>query len=185
MNHPRTILRHAIADRLAGMRDDGTPWTAAGTRVLLTRSYVPASTADLPALVVYGGGEDVAEASYPIDGENGQTRRTCTLIVDCVAGAGATAEDDLDDLAAGVEAAIEWLAVPEFESATIRLLRSDAPVDQPGAVATLVGRLSVQVRYYAPYRTRPADAPFVPRLFVSPLPWIGTAHEADYEELLP
>ena len=158
MLHPRTVLRHAVAARLAGARDDGSPWTAAGPRVLLARRRAAASSDQLPALLVHGGGEEIAEASYPIAGDSGHIRRTGILIIDCIAAADDRAEDLLDAMAAGVEAALEWFEPPGLTNASVRLLRSDPPFSGVcGTVSTLTGRLWVQLRHYQPYRVQPLE----------------------------
>lgn len=186
MSHPRHVFRHAVAARLAGLRDDGSPWTAAGPRVLLARKYDPASAAELPAVLVHGRGEWVFEGSYPSEGENGALRRVLKLAIDCIAEDGGNAEDETDALAEGVEAALEWLEIPGHESATLRLMRSRKPRLWTGTSLTmLVRRLVVHVRYHTLYRTAPEDAPYSPRLLVSPLPYVGAGNQDAYEELLP
>ena len=161
MLHSRTVLRHAVAARLAGRRDDGTPWTTAGARVLLKRHHDPSGGEELPALLVHGGGEDIAEASYPLAGEAGLIRRTGLLIVDCITAADDGAEDRLDAMAAGVEAALEWFEPPGSTTVptTLRLLRCDPPKAGSGSVSTLIGRLWVQSRLYQSYRVPPLEGP--------------------------
>lgn len=154
MSCSRTLLRHAVATRLASRRDDGGAWTAAGTRVLLARHHIPTHTADLPALLVYGGGEEIVESSYPLAVERGLLRRCGWLMIDCVVLADDQAEDLLDAMAAGVEAALEWFEPPDLPKATLRILRSDPPMvgGGGGPVSTWIGRLWVHVRTYHPYR---------------------------------
>lgn len=157
MLHPRTLLRHVVAARLAGGRDDGSPWTAAGSRVLLARRLAADSGVRLPVLLVHGGGEEIAEASYPIASDSGLIRRTGLLIIDCVVAADDHAEDVLDALAAGVEAALEWFEPPGQAHTTLRLLRSDPPVWGCAPEHTATGRLWLQIRHHQPYRVPPSE----------------------------
>lgn len=93
--HARQQIRDAFVTALTGA-------TAAGSTVFKTRIY-KLQEGEYPALVIYTLSEDAE-----VDALGGKLLRTLRVAVDiAVKGASDTLDDDLDDLAAEVEVAIE------------------------------------------------------------------------------
>lgn len=155
MTHPRTNIRNAFVTRLgqntATAPAPATYRTAAGPRVFKGR-LMPIEEPELPAIVVHTReAEEVQERSD--SGWNGFEQRRCIVSVICVAQSFDDIDEDLDDMAAQVEAALQSWTIPGFESSDAFLLdtRSDDP-EFEGALSTGATALRYVVTYRTPYR---------------------------------
>ena len=180
---PRTAIRTAIAARLAGLDGAGEPWTAAGSRVFADR-LMPLDHGDLPALLVYTRSEPVDGESYPDAGQDGWITRDLELAIEAVAAATRDLDDALDALCLGVERGLEWVEIPGFESATIRLADTEYAVVgiEDGQQPIGVAAMRWTVRYRRPWRALTFEPPDAEPL-AAQAPKIGADHEADYVAL--
>lgn len=144
MTHPRTLLRQAFVTQL---RDA----TVAEERVYCGR-LMPIEEPQLPAIVVHTRDpEQVIDRSN--SGTNGFERRRCIVSVVCVGQSYDDIDEELDDMAAQVEASLQAWVIPGFESADALLLdTSSKPPDFEGRLTTGATTLSYAVEYTTPYR---------------------------------
>lgn len=144
MTHRRTTLRNAFVSRL-------TNATAVGSRVFAGR-LMPIEEPELPAIVVHTREpEEITERS--INGWNGFERRRCIVSVVVVAQSFEDLDEDLDTIAAQVEATLQSWTIPGFESSDPFLVNSDASDPEfDGALTTGSLRLRYAVSYTTPYR---------------------------------
>lgn len=144
MTHPRTQIRNAFVEQL-------TDATAAEERVFKGR-LMPIEEPELPAIVVHTREpEEIQNRS--VSGWNGYENRRCIVSVVCIAQSFDDIDEDLDGLAAEVEAALQAWEIPGFESSDALLLdtRSDDP-EFDGSLTTGATTLRYQVPYRTPYR---------------------------------
>lgn len=144
MTHRRTTLRNAFVTRL-------TNATAVGARVFAGR-LMPIEEPELPAIVIHTREpEKVIERSN--NGWNGFERRRCIVSVVIVAQSFDDLDEDLDTIAAQVEAALQSWTIPGFESSDALLDDTDASDPEfDGALTTGSLRLRYAVSYTTPYR---------------------------------
>lgn len=164
MTHPRSQIRAAIVARLsenltpppAQGQQAGAPTyhTSAGPRVFTGR-LMPIEEPELPAIVVHTR-EPEEVTSRSASGFNGFEQRRCIVTVACIAQTFDDIDEDLDTMAADVEAALQSFIIPGFESAELRLAdtRSDDP-DFDGALITGATRLRYECLYMTPFRDGP------------------------------
>jgi len=95
MTHVRTQIREAAATTLTGL-------TTTGTSVFKSRVY-PLQPADLPALIVATGSEDLALANI---GAAPSQLREVDLIISGIARGGTDVDLEMDQIAAEVETAL-------------------------------------------------------------------------------
>ena len=158
MTHRRTALRAAFVTRLG--QNIATPpatpayRTAAGARVFSSR-LMPVEEPELPAIIVHTRDPEEVTARS-ISGLNGYEQRRCIVTIVCIAQSFDDLDDDLDAMAAQVEAAIESWEIPGFESAEIEPHTTDSEdPEYDGALTTGATRLRIPVTYLAPYRDGP------------------------------
>lgn len=144
MTHPRTQIRRAFVERL-------TDATAAEERVFSGR-LMPIEEPELPAIVVHTrDAEEIQDRSA--SGWNGYEQRRCIVSVICVAQSFDDIDEQLDDMAGQVEAALQSWTIPGFESSDAELLdtKSEDP-EFDGSLATGATMLRYVVTYRTPYR---------------------------------
>lgn len=142
--HPRTQIRSAFVAQLLDA-------TAAEERVYKGR-LMPIEEPELPAIVVHT--RDPEEiTSRSTSGWNGFERRRCMVSIVCIAQAFDDIDEDLDSMAAQVEAALQAWVIPGFESAELNLVdtRSDDP-EFDGSLTTGATTLRYECVYMTPYR---------------------------------
>lgn len=183
-DHARKIIRGAIAARLSEEREPGIYWTPAAGRVFSSRTRALRDVA-LPAILVYARSEPIDEESYPKSGEDGTILRELRVGIEAVARARDDLDDELDDLALGVENALEWFEVPGFETATIRLSETDIDDATDGEAPFGAIRLTYTVRYRTPYRVTDLEPPVYDTVFLGFSPRIGADHVEDYIKIYP
>lgn len=151
MTHRRTQLRAAF---VAQLRDA----TLAEERVYSGR-LMAIEEPQLPAIVVHTrDSEQVIDRST--SGFDGFERRRCIVSVVCVGQSYDDMDEELDDMAAQVEAALQAWVIPGFESADALLLdTSSEPPDFEGSLTTGASTLRYAVEYTTPYR--PCSDPYV------------------------
>lgn len=153
--HPRAQIRNAFADRLKE-QIDGKFRTSAQDRVYKNQLF-PIDTNDddeLPAILVYARVDKRdPEKDYPADGTLSHAESTLHLVTTGGVRGGKTVDDDLDDLAEQIEAALDDWDVPGFESAKVRLAETEIDVitenvKRPVGVVDLVWI----IKYRRPWR---------------------------------
>lgn len=169
--HPRQQIREAIRDRLAqstGAKDiaaypegydhtleEGDEgyvapiiqklyWTAAEDRVQKSRS-LEITPEDLPMILV-NTKEESAELVNKAHWEGGY-RRVLQLHVEGLVEALDDVEDDLDQMALGIEGALDGLLIEGTESAHLLLRNTDIDVDREGELPLGAIRLEYEVVY--------------------------------------
>lgn len=161
MTHPRTQIRAACKTRLLNA-------TRAGARVHSGR-FMPISDEEqdpeLPAIVIHTREAEEVQERSP-SGWGGYEQRRCILHVVCIAQSFGDIDEELDAMAAEVEAALQAWEIPGFESCDALLIdtRSDDP-EFDGSLTTGATTLRYGVIYRWPYRdcsnpyVQVADAP--------------------------
>lgn len=178
--HPRAAIRDAVVAHLTAGRPEGVNIFAGSLREIDEEE-------DLPAVVVYLRGEAVGREGYPPGGQ-GVTERTLTLIIDVVRAAVERDEVDggvdaeLDAMCWAIEGAMEWMEIPGFATSKAYLKTTEIVQDNAGRRPFLMGRMTYEIPYRAPYRQEAGEG-YRPRAFWGQAPKIGAAHEADYEEV--
>lgn len=169
--HPRQAIREAVATRIGQVvsvvddavrpadydyqlveGDDGyiapvlrnVYWTPADDRVFSTRSS-ELTPEDLPCIVVQAPEERI-EMVNTSDFDGGY-RRTLALHVEGIAEALDDVEDTLDDLAEGIEGALDGLLIENQEQAHLRLTRTEMDVDRSGELPIGAVRVTYEVIY--------------------------------------
>lgn len=144
MTHPRTQIRQAVVERLIDA-------TVAEERVFRGR-LMPVAEPELPAIVVHTREpEKVTDRSS--SGWNGFEERRCIVSVVCIAQSFEDIDDELDTMAAQVEAALQAWTIPGFESCD--MLLDDTDTTDPefdGSLTTAATTLRYAVTYRTPYR---------------------------------
>ena len=159
MTHPRSEIRNAVVAHLGGNLTTAPAApvyrTAAGPRVHSGR-IMPIDDRDdqdqLPAIVVHTrDAEEITSRSK--SGWNGFERRRCMVSIICVMQSFDDIDEELDSMAAQVEAALQAWVIPGFESAELDLLdtRSDDP-EFDGSLTTGATTLRYECVYMTPYR---------------------------------
>jgi hypothetical protein len=164
MTHPRTQIRAAIVARLSqnltpppaqGQQPGPATYpTVAGPRVYSGR-LMPIEEPELPAIVVHTR-EPEEIASRSTSKWNGFERRRCLVTVVCIAQSFDDIDEDLDNMAGQVEAALQGLTILGFESSELDLAdtRSDDP-EFDGSLTTGATRLRYECVYMTSYRDDP------------------------------
>ena len=164
MTHPRAQIRAAIVARLSqnltpppaqGQHPGPATYrTAAGPRVYSGR-LMPIEEPELPAIVVHTREPEEITSRSPSKW-NGFERRRCLVTVICIAQSFDDIDEDLDNMAGQVEAALQGFTIPGFESAELDLAdtRSDDP-EFDGSLTTGATRLRYECVYMTPYRDDP------------------------------
>lgn len=147
-SHPRRIIRNAIASRLATPLPDTSYWTPAEERVFSSKP-TSIDPLELPCLVVRSIDETVEETG--VTEFSTYRRRELRLSIDCMAEAYDQVEDLLDDMAVGVELALEGFAIPTQEEATITLDRTDIDTSLEGDVPMGAAKIQITVTYLSVY----------------------------------
>lgn len=154
--HPRKAIRLAICDRLKGR-------TAARGRVYASQ-VAPVDTGDddeLPAILVYSRVDKLdPDTSYGADGTLSHAQSDLRVVVAGLVRGGETVDDDLDDLAGEIEAALDDWDIPGFENARLRLGDTEIDVVAEG-VERPIGVVDMlwQVKYFRPWRGDGASMP--------------------------
>jgi len=176
MKHPRTLLREAVASRLAATLP------AVDARLTASRIHIhrttPLFAAKLPALLIYTRDERIEEQP---NADPGLRYRVLELAVEIVT-SGISADDEADTLALAVEAALDADETLGHLVEGLRHTRTEIDQDGEGETPILAARLLFEVRYW----TRPIEAPDAPlplQVLVGQVPKIGTPFVADYEPL--
>ncbi len=160
MAHPRKLIRKAFKDRLATALTDGSFRTRAEGRVYNSRLQ-PVTEEELkedgPAILVYARMDKTdKEKDYGPEGDNSVVERELLLVTEAMLVANAlTVDDDLDDMAEEMEAAIQDFMIPGFESAQIRLIEADIDVvtEQVKRPIGAIG-LTWKIKYWTTWRPR-------------------------------
>lgn len=184
--HPRTHIRATIAARLKAERAPGQPWTLAGPRVCTSRARPIDERTELPLILIYTPDEKIDADSYPPAGADGLVKRTLDVLVEAVVRALDDVDDVLDTLAGQIEAALEWLDIPDLATAPLRLMSTEIDVATEGRLPLGGVRLAYEVTYYAPWRPEPAAEGTPPaEVWLGQAPRIGPAHRDEYEKIAP
>lgn len=171
--HPRQQIRDAIRERIATPisttdvapyppdydhtlqeGDDGyiapvlqnNYWTKADARVYKSRS-IEITPEELPMVLISAKDEQVelVNASH----FDGGYKRTLTLHVEGLYEALDEVEDDLDEMAEGLEGALDGFVVDGMESAHLLLKSTDIDVDREGEIPLGAIRLTYEVVYHS------------------------------------
>lgn len=147
MTHPRKLIRQAAVAHLIDK-------TAAEERVFAGR-LMPVEEPELPAIVVHTRDTERNTERSPSHW-NGFEQRECILSIVCVAQSFVDIDDDLDDMADQVEAALQAWEIPGLEAAEVMLQdTSSQDPDFDGSLATGATVLRYAVTYRKPYRETP------------------------------
>jgi hypothetical protein len=147
-DHPRKIIRNAIASRIATPLPDESFWTPAGERVFSSKPTT-IDPLELPCIVVRTLDETVEETG--VSEFCTYRRRELRLSIDCLAEAYDDVEDTLDDLAYGVELSLEGFMIPSFEDAKIELSRTDIDTSLEGDLPMGAARVQFTINYQSVY----------------------------------
>lgn len=155
MTHPRSQIRSAVVTRLAqntaAPNQPAVYRTAAGPRVFKGR-LMPIEEPELPAIVVHTRDREELTERSP-SGWNGFERRRCIVSIVCIAQSFDDIDEELDTMAAQVEAAIQTWVIPGFESSDPMWLNSDAEDPEfDGSLTTGARTIRYAVAYTTPYR---------------------------------
>jgi hypothetical protein len=144
--HARKAIRAAVVAALL------TPPTSAGARVYPTR-VVPYKEGELPAIAVYTLTEDLGED----DAAPSQTTRQLDLVVEgwVAQSDDAAIDDDIDDLATEIEAAIEAASTTTEIlgglASELELVRTEMAVNRDGRQLMGIVILTYAVTYQASF----------------------------------
>lgn len=147
-NHPRKIIRNAIASRIATPLPDESFWTQAGERVFSSKPTT-IDPLELPCIVVRTLDETIEETG--VTEFSTYRRRELRLSIDCLAEAYDDVEDVLDDMACGVELCLEGFSIPFFEDSKIELTRTDIDASLEGDLPMGAARVQITVNYMSVY----------------------------------
>ncbi len=169
--HPRGLIREAIRDRLAThirtVDDQTYPsdydytltegdegylapilrkeyWTKAEDRVYKSRS-IEITPDELP-LILISAKEETAEPTHKSDWD-GSFRRQLTLNVEGIFEALDDVEDDLDDMAYGIEGALDGLNIAHAESSRLLMTATELDVDREGEIPLGAIRITYECTY--------------------------------------
>ena len=173
MNHPRTLIREAVAALLsANLPKVDARITPA--RISIHRS-TPLFAGKLPAILIYTRDERIEEQP---NADPGLRSRLLELSVEIIA-SGEAAAEEADVLAQAVEAILDLDETLGLIVEGTRLTRTEVDQGGEGDTPVLAARLSFEVSYW----TKPVidDGVLPLQVLVSWVPEIGTGHEHSYQ----
>ncbi len=143
--HPRRIIREGIAERIATVTANGNYWTPAEGRVYSTRSSAQIYPEEMPLIIVSA----TEEEATPIDKSEfeGGYLRTLKVEVEGVAEALDDVEDTLDELALGIEGAMDGLRITDAESRHLLMAGTEIDIERDGEVPIGSIRVTYEIRY--------------------------------------
>lgn len=150
MNHPRTIIRQALIDKLKTKVNDAFP-TAAEDRIYGSRAK-PLFDQFLPAILIYSRNETILEERFVTDGY-GASKRELELAIEAVAiGSVVSGDEQIDDLldkiAKQIEDALDGFEIPSRKADILRLKTTEIDVAIEGSKIYGAIRLTYSIIYY-------------------------------------
>ena len=176
MKHPRTLIREAVAERLAAHLPQVDPRLTA-SRISIHRA-TPLFAGKLPAILITTRDERIEEQP---NADPGLRRRLLDLSVEIIA-SGEAAAEAADTLAQAVEAILDADETLGLQVEGTRLTRTEIDQGGEGDTPILAVRLTFEVRYW----TKPimATTGVLPlQVLVNWAPDIGIPHATDYRAL--
>ena len=135
MTHPRQIMREAVSARLAESLQN-----------VFTSRAKPLFDQDLPAVLVYAGGEQIKRERWDTDGQ-GPLWRDLEILVECVDMGKDDLDNRLDALAESVESALDGWDIPGYKNAVMRFTGTDMDMSIEGNKTYGAIRLAFTLTY--------------------------------------
>ena len=173
MKHPRTLIREAVASRLAEQLPKVDARITA-SRISIHRS-TPLFAGKLPAILIYTRDERIQDQP---NADPGLRYRKLELSIEIIA-SGDGAAEEADVLAQAVEATLDLDETLGLLVEGTRLTRTEVDQGGEGDTPVLAARLSFEISYW----TKPViDNGVLPlHVLVSWVPEIGVSHEHSYQ----
>lgn len=173
MQHPRTLIRKAVAARLVEQLPKMDARITA-SRISIHRS-TPLFAGKLPAILIYTRDERIEDQP---NADPGLRYRKLELSVEIIA-SGEVAAEEADTLAQAIEAILDTDETLGLRVESIRLTRTEVDQGGDGDTPVLAARLTFEVSYWTqPIETPEGQLPL--QVLVSWVPEIGTSHEHSY-----
>ena len=145
MNHPRTIIRQALIDKLKTKVNDQFP-TAAEDRIYGSRAQ-PLFDQFLPAILIYCRNETILEERFVTDGY-GASKRELEIAIEAVVLGNEEIDDLLDKISKQIEDALDGFEIPSRKADILRLKSTEIDVSINGSKIYGAIRLTYSITYY-------------------------------------
>ncbi len=145
MNHPRTLIRQALIDKLKTKVNDQFP-TDVRDKVYGSRAQILFEQF-LPAILIYCRNETILEERFITDGY-GASKRELEVAIEAVVIGNDNIDDDLDKIAKQIEDALDGFEIPNRKADILRLKTTEIDVAIEGSKIYGAVRLTYSITYY-------------------------------------